>query len=111
MRWSANQLTEGKVQGLGGEVTDDVGGVSSPEGDETLIPVCTCEGITDALVRCRQTTLLDLWRRTRYSTFPGAIDKHKRKYHLILVLNEELDTLNGGRGGLGNSLLHAKRVE
>ena len=28
-----DQLTEGKVQGLGGEVTDDIGSVSSPERD------------------------------------------------------------------------------
>lgn len=52
--------TEGKVQGLGGEVTDDVGGVSSPEGDETLIGVGTTESITDTLVRGGKTTLLDL---------------------------------------------------
>ena len=53
-------LTEGKVEGLGGEVTDDVGGVSTPEGYKTLVRVCAGEGITDTLVGCSQTTLLDL---------------------------------------------------
>ena len=63
MRWSDNQLTEGKVQGLGGEVTDDVGGVSSPEGEETLVLVGTCEAVGNTLVRTGETTLLDLFGR------------------------------------------------
>jgi len=52
--------TEGKVESLGREVTNDVGGVSSPEGNDTLIAVGTAEGITNALVRSGKTTLLDL---------------------------------------------------
>jgi hypothetical protein len=52
--------TESKVQGLGGEVPDDIGGVSSPEGEETFFTIRTCERIADALVRGSKTTLLDL---------------------------------------------------
>ena len=63
MRWSENQLTVGKVQGLGGEVTDDVGGVSSPEGEETLVLVGTGEAVGNTLVRAGETTLLDLFGR------------------------------------------------
>ena len=60
MRWSENQLTEGKVQGLGGEVTDDVGRVTSPEGEQALFTVCAGEAVNDTLVGRRETTLLDL---------------------------------------------------
>jgi hypothetical protein len=52
--------TEGKVEGLGREVTDDVGGVSSPQRNETLFPVRAAEGISDALVGGGQAPLLDL---------------------------------------------------
>jgi hypothetical protein len=52
--------TEGKVESLSREVTDNVGGVSSPKGNETLLPIGTTEGVSDALVWCRQTALFDL---------------------------------------------------
>ena len=95
------KLTEGEVQGLGGEVTNDIGGVASPEGDETLFLVGTSESVADALVGGSQTTLLDLER-----TCQAAIhnDTRNASHHLILVLNEELDTLNGGSRGLCDSL-------
>jgi len=75
-------VLEGKVQSLGGEVTEHVGGVTTPEGSETLVPVGPAEAVTDTLVRVGETTLLD---------------------HLVLVLDEELDSLNGGSSGLGDS--------
>jgi len=75
-------VLEGKVQSLGGEVTEHVGGVTTPQGSETLVPVGPGEAVTDTLVRVGKTTLLD---------------------HLVLVLDEELDTLNGGSSGLGDS--------
>jgi hypothetical protein len=53
-------LTEGKVQGLSGEVTNDVGGVTTPEGDKTLITIGPAKAINDTLVRGSETTLLDL---------------------------------------------------
>ena len=52
--------TEGKVEGLGWEVSDDVGSVSSPEREETLFTVCTRKSITDTLVWGSKTTLLNL---------------------------------------------------
>lgn len=75
------EVLEGKVQGLGGEVSDDVGSVSSPEGGETFLLVGSAEAVTDTLVRRSQSTLLD---------------------HLVLVLDEKLDSLNGGSGSLGD---------
>jgi hypothetical protein len=52
-------VLESKVQGLGGEVTDDVGGVTTPEGGQTLVGVGATEAVGDALVRVRETALLD----------------------------------------------------
>lgn len=52
--------TEGKIQSLGREVTDDVGRVTTPERDKTLVSVGADEAVTDTLVGVRQTTLLDL---------------------------------------------------
>ena len=95
--------TEGKVQGLCGEVPDDVGGVTSPEGEETLVTVGTRETVTNTLVGLGETTLLDLKGRE----FPSVCSTRTREmepHHLILVLDEELDTLDGSGGGLGDSL-------
>jgi len=75
-------ILESKVQSLGREVTDNVSSVTSPERDSTLILHGTSETITDTLVRGSETTLLD---------------------HFILVLDQELDTLNRGSSGLGDS--------
>jgi len=74
-------ILESEVQSLGGEVTDDVGGVTSPEGLDTLISNDTLEAVSDALVGVGETAGLE---------------------HLILVLEEKLDTLNGGSSGLGD---------
>ena len=52
--------TECEVQGLGGEITNDIGGVSSPESKNALLAVCAREGIANTLVRRSETTLLDL---------------------------------------------------
>jgi hypothetical protein len=72
-------VAESEVQGLGREVTDDVGSVTSPEGDNTLIGSGTLEAVGDTGVLVGKTTSLK---------------------HLILVLDEELDALNGGSSGL-----------
>ena len=58
-------LTEGEVQGLGREVTDNIGSVTPPQRDQTLILVGTRETVNDTLVRMRETTLLDLERKRR----------------------------------------------
>lgn len=52
-------VLEGKVEGLGGEVTDDVGSVTTPERGDTLLGNDTLEAVNDALVGPRETTLLD----------------------------------------------------
>jgi len=72
-------VTESEVQGLGGEVTDDVGSVATPQGHDTLIGSGALEAVTDASVAVRETAGLD---------------------HLILVLDQELDTLDGSGSSL-----------
>jgi hypothetical protein len=72
-------ITEGEVQGLGGEVTDNVGSVTTPEGEDTLVLGGTAEALNDTVVLAVETAGLK---------------------HLILVLDEELDTLDGGGSGL-----------
>jgi len=66
-------VTESKVQGLGGEVSDDVGSVSSPESHDTLVGHGALEAVTNTGVLVGETASLE---------------------HLILVLDEELDTLD-----------------
>lgn len=54
---------------------DHIGGVTSPERADALITRDASEAVDDALVRLREAALLD---------------------HLVLVLNQELDALDGG---------------
>jgi hypothetical protein len=72
-------VLEGEVQGLGREVTDDVGSVTTPQRESTLIGDGALEAVTNTGVAGRETARLD---------------------HLILVLDQKLDTLNGSGGGL-----------
>jgi hypothetical protein len=58
-------VLEGEVKSLGGEVSDDIGGVTSPQRDKTLIGVGSGETVTDTLVRVGETTLLDPDRVSR----------------------------------------------
>lgn len=74
-------VTEGEVQSLGGEVTDDVGSVTSPERNDTLGGGGTAEAVHDTGVLAVKTASLE---------------------HFILVLDEQLNTLNGGGSGLGD---------
>ena len=94
--------TEGKVQRLRGEVPDDVGSVTSPEGENALVTSGTREAVTNALVGLSKTTLLDLLQGEIRDAL--CILRRHVTNHLVLVLDEQLDTLNGGGGGLGNSL-------
>jgi len=73
---------EGEVQSLGGEVSEDVGKVSSPEGTDTFGSHGALGAVDDASVSAIEGALLD---------------------HLILVLDEELDSLDGSGGGLGDT--------
>lgn len=73
------EVLEHKVEGLGGEVADDVSHVSTPERNPSLLLGHTTEAVDDTSVG-----LGDLGR-------------------LSLVLEEELDALDGGSDGLGNT--------
>lgn len=73
------EVLEHKVKGLSGEVADDVGHVSTPERNPSLLLGHTTEAVDDTSVG-----LGDLGR-------------------LSLVLEEELDALDGGSDGLGNT--------
>jgi hypothetical protein len=87
-------VLEGKVKSLSGEVSDDVGGVSSPERNNTLLGGGSLEAVNDTGVGSRKSALLD---------------------HLLLVLDEELDSLNrsssGLRDGGGNTAHHEVNKE
>jgi len=98
-------VLEGEVESLGGEVSDDVGGVSSPQRSDTLLLVDTGETVTNTLVWGRKTTLLDPDMSVRVGT-ASAKDSH-----LILVLDQELDTLDRSGSGLGNSGRHTSHEE
>jgi hypothetical protein len=53
VEWAENLLVgilECEVESLSGEVSDDVGQVSSPEGKETLLSVNSLDAINDTLV-------------------------------------------------------------
>ncbi|GMR42213.1 hypothetical protein PMAYCL1PPCAC_12408, partial [Pristionchus mayeri] len=73
-------ILEREVQGLGREVTDDVGEVSTPQGGEALLLGDSHEHIDDTLV-----TLVS-----------GDVGRS------VLYLEKELDTLDRGDSGLGD---------
>ena len=75
------EVLEGEVQSLRGEVPDDVGEVASPEGGKALLLIDSGEAVTDTVV-----PVLSLDRGG------GVLD-----------LEKELDSLNGGDDGLGDS--------
>jgi len=74
-------ILEGKVQSLGREVPEHVGQVTSPEGENTLALCGPGDTVHNTTVRLVQATLLD---------------------HLILILNQQFDSLNGSGSGFGN---------
>jgi len=73
---------EGKVQSLGWEVSEDVSQVTPPEWGNTFGGQSSLGAIEDARVWLVESTLLD---------------------HLILILNEELDSLDWGGDGFGDT--------
>lgn len=73
-------VLEGEVKRLRGEVPDDVGEVTAPEGERTLFLGNADEGIDDTLV----------------ALVGGDLFAH------MLNLKQQLNTLNGGNGGLGD---------
>ena len=70
---------KGEVEGLGGEVADDVGEVAAPEGRAALGGEGAPRAFHDARVRLIETALFD---------------------HFILILNQQFYALNRGRGRL-----------
>jgi hypothetical protein len=76
-------ILEGKVKGLGGEITDDVGHVSTPESLDTLLSRDTAEAVNDTGVT-------------------GDLSRDDLGVG-ILGLDKELDTLDGGSASLGDS--------
>lgn len=77
-----NSVFECEVESLGGEVTDNVGEVSTPEGSDSLLLGHAGEAVDDAGVT---------------GDLPG--DNLRIG---VLGLDEELDTLDGGGAGLGH---------
>jgi len=76
-------ILEGKIEGLGWEITDNVGAVATPEGAHALLGLDTSEGIANAGVT-------------------GHLARSNSRVG-VLCLDDQLDTLDGGRGGLGDS--------
>lgn len=73
-------VTESEVQGLGREVTDDVGGVATPQGHDTFIGGGALEAVDDTVVAAvetagtdhlilggRQYTWTKMWKRCSFS--------------------------------------------
>jgi len=52
-------IAESEVQSLGGEVTDDVGGVTTPQGENTLLSGGPLEAVDDTVVLAVETTGLE----------------------------------------------------
>ena len=84
-------VLEGKVESLGGKVSDDVGQVSTPEGADSLLASDTGEAVDNSSVT-----------RNLSADNLGVG---------ILCLDEELHTLNGGGGRLGNGTGHTTGKE
>ena len=84
---------------MGWEVTDDVGGVAPPERECTFFSIDARESVADPFVRLGKSALFDLFE---------GLEQNKEAYvgtdHFILILNQELDTLDGSSRGLSNSL-------
>merc|ERR1719309_1582021 len=83
-------VLEGEVERLGGEVSDDIGQVATPQGVDSFRCENPLETVDDSIVRPVQTSLLD---------------------HLILVLDEQLDALNWSSSSLGDSSSHTSQHE
>jgi hypothetical protein len=79
---SFDRVLEGKVEGLGREITDNVGKVSTPESQHSLFSSDTRETVHDTGV-------------TRH--FSGTDTRVS-----ILGLDDKLNTFNGGSKGLGD---------
>lgn len=70
------------------EVTDDIGGITTPKGKNTFFPNGTTKTFNNTVITFRKTSRL-YSMRTKFKI---------REYldHFILILNEEFDSLDGG---------------
>lgn len=97
-------VTESKVQGLGREVSDDVGSVTTPQGQDTLVGGGTLEAVGDTGIAALETTGLDHLILSRGLEQGCSLTRRPgERVATNLVLDEELDTLDGGSGSLGDS--------
>merc|ERR1719411_2596602 len=87
---SLDSILEGKVKSLSWEVSEHISQVSSPEGVNSLSLENSGGTVNDTSVWLVKTTLLD---------------------HLILVLDKELDSLNGSSSSLGDSSSNTSKHE
>lgn len=96
---------EGKIQGLGGEVADDVGKIAAPEGSESLFLRDADEDIDDSLVAFIDSnaggSILDL-------KTPDSLEVEAREW---TNLKEQLDTFNRSDGGFGDGSSSSTRGE
>lgn len=94
-------ITESEVQGLGREVTDDVGSVTTPQRGDTLLGGGSAEALDDTIVFPVKTTRLQhLILRKKLD--PAEV-RSRISVRTYLVLDQELDTLDGSSSGLGDS--------
>mmetsp|Transcript_131922 Transcript_131922/g.186172 ORF Transcript_131922/g.186172 Transcript_131922/m.186172 type:complete len:344 (+) Transcript_131922:16-1047(+) len=83
-------ILEGKVESLGGEITQHIGHVTPPQGTDTFFGNDAPEAIHDAGIGPVQAAHLD---------------------HLVLVLDIELDPLNGSSSRLGHGSSNTTKHE
>jgi hypothetical protein len=90
-------VAESEVERLGGEVTDDVGSVTTPQGEGALVLGGTAEALADTVVLAVETTGLEhLILQSVSATVVWGFDGGDA----YLVLDEELDTLDGSSSRL-----------
>jgi hypothetical protein len=103
-------VAESEVQRLGGEVTDDVGSVTAPQGENTLVGSGTAEALADTSVLAVETTGLEhLILEALLDVFPSSCAIGSDAPYL--VLDEKLDTLDGSGSGLrdgGRNTTHCR---
>jgi len=73
---------EGEVQGLGWEISDNIGQVTSPESTNTFSSKSSFGAVENTSVGTIKSALFD---------------------HFTLILDKKLDSLNGGSGSLGDT--------
>merc|ERR1719154_334045 len=85
-----DRILECEIESLGGEISENISQVSSPEGVDSLGFEDPGGAVDDSSVGLVQAPLLD---------------------HLVLVLDQQLDSLNGSSGSLGDSSSNSSQHE